>query len=110
LRRALSEPEVRILRGRRNWVTSATFSPDGRYAVTASQDSTVRVWSAATGRQLAMLRTAEPPRFWAGRPQFSPDGRLVLVNSTDGKVVVWPSRAGGPPTVVSSGQNAYRAA
>jgi WD40 repeat protein len=110
LRRALSEPEVRILRGHRNWVTSAAFSPDGRYALTASQDSTVRVWSAATGRQLAMLRTAEPPRFWAGRPQFSPDGRLVLVNSTDGKVVVWPWRAGGPPTVVPSGQNAYRAA
>ena len=110
LRRALAAPEVRILRGDRNWVTSATFSPDGRYALTASQDSTVRVWSASTGRQLAILRTAQPPRFQAGRPQFSPDGRLVLVTSTDGKVVVWRWQAGGPPTVVSSGQNAYRAA
>ena len=110
LRRALAAPEVRILRGDRNWVTSATFSPDGRYGLTASQDSMVRIWSISTGRQLAMLRTAGPPRFRAGRPQFSPDGRLVLVTSTDGKVVVWPWQADGPPTVVSSGENAYRAA
>lgn len=110
LRRALAAPEVRILRGDGNWVTSATYSPDGRYVLTASQDSTVRVWLAATGRQLAMLRTAQPPRFGAGRPQFSPDGRLVLVTSTDGKVVVWHWQVGGPPTVVSSGENAYRAA
>jgi len=110
LRRALSEPEVRILHGHRNWVMSATFSPDGRYVLTSSQDSTVRVWSASTGRQLTMLRTAEPPNFRAGKPQFSPDGNLILVNSTDGKVVVWPWRAGGPPMVVSSGENAVRAA
>jgi WD40 repeat protein len=110
LRRALSEPEVRILRGHRNWVTSATFSPDGHYVLTSSQDSTVRVWSASSGRQLAILRTAKPPYFQTGKPQLSRDGNLILVNSTDGKVEVWPWRTGSPPTVVSSGDNAVRAA
>ena len=110
LRRALAEPEVRVLRGHRSWVMSATFSPDGRYVLTSSQDSTVGVWSASTGRQLAVLRTATPPHFQAGQPQFSPDGNLILINSTDGKVQVRQWRADGPPTVVSSGRNAYRAA
>ena len=110
LRRALAEPPVRVLHGDGNWVTSATFSPDGRYVLTGSEDDTVRVWSASTGRQLALLRTAQPPHFRPDQPQFSPGGRLVLVNTTDGRLLVWPWRAGGPPTVLPSGGNVYRAA
>eukprot|EP01052_Picozoa_sp_SAG31_P054210 SAG31_NODE_14304_length_815_cov_1.555866_1_plen_45_part_10 len=30
-------------------VTSAAFSPDGTKVVTASYDTTVRIWSAVTG-------------------------------------------------------------
>ena len=64
LRRALTAPEVRILRGDRNWVTSATFSSDGRYVLTASQDDTVKGvvgirWTAA--RDAADRRTADLP-------------------------------------------------
>ena len=42
-----------VFRGHRDWVTSATVSPDGRSVVTASFDSTLRVWDMATGDQLA---------------------------------------------------------
>ena len=32
-----------------NWVTSASFSPDGQRMLTTSDDNTAQVWSASTG-------------------------------------------------------------
>ena len=37
-------------------VTSAAFSPDGSRIVTASEDKTARIWDAATGKEIAVLR------------------------------------------------------
>ena len=35
---------------------SAAFSPDGTRIVTASDDKTARIWDAATGKEIAVLR------------------------------------------------------
>jgi WD40 repeat protein len=108
LRRALSESRARIVfRGHRDWVTSATVSPDGRSVVTTSFDSTVRVWNRATGRQLRSFDLGASSWFPA---QFTPDGNLILTTTLDGKVWILPWRAGGKPAVVSSGQMVNRAA
>ena len=49
---------------------SAAFSPDGSRIVTTSEDKTARVWDAATGSEIAILRGhAGPVRSAA----FSPD-------------------------------------
>ncbi|MDO5482411.1 MAG: TIR domain-containing protein, partial [Bacteroidaceae bacterium] len=46
-----STPQIGIgtLEGHTSYVYSASFSPDGSRIVSASQDSTVRIWNAATG-------------------------------------------------------------
>ena len=47
------------LSGHENEVTSAAFSPDGSRIVTASADKTARIWDAATGKEIAVLRGHE---------------------------------------------------
>jgi WD40 repeat protein len=68
-------------------VRSAAISPDGTWVVTASLDSTARVWDAATGRLLASLQGHNFPVHSA---VFSPDSKRVVTASDDGTARVWP--------------------
>jgi WD40 repeat protein len=70
--------EERILVGHEGAVYSASFSRDGGRVLTCSADGTARVWDAATGEQLLVLREDRDPVAIA---QFSPDGRRVLTFS-----------------------------
>ena len=45
-----------LLGGHEERVTSALFSPDGARIVTASADTTARIWDAATGKEITVLR------------------------------------------------------
>ena len=47
--------QIRSFEGHSSWVSSAVFSPDGRFVLTGSGDSTARLWDAASGKQLAVL-------------------------------------------------------
>jgi WD40 repeat protein len=40
-----------------NIVTGVAYTPDGRFAISASADRTIRVWEPATGKEAARLRT-----------------------------------------------------
>lgn len=73
---AASEPvgEVRRFTGHETYVTSAAFSPDGQRVVTGSNDKTVRVWSAATGRE---IWKSTAPGEMVRAVAFAPDGRTV---------------------------------
>ena len=46
---------MRKLEGHANWIYSVAFSPDGRYVLTGSWDSTARLWDSATGEELVSL-------------------------------------------------------
>jgi dipeptidyl aminopeptidase/acylaminoacyl peptidase len=72
--------ELHVLRGHEDWVVSAQFSPDGKTAVTASEDGTARLWDVASGRQLEVLRGDDGALLSA---QFSADGNSVLTTSEE---------------------------
>ena len=70
-------------------MTGVAFSPDGKYLATASQDNTVRVWDAATGKEVAVLRGHTG---YVLSVAFSPDGKWLASSSGyrgKGEVKVW---------------------
>ena len=66
--------------GHTNKVTDVQFSPDGRTVVTTSGDTTVRLWNAADGTTLAVLRGHSAP--YGGGVQFQ--GNAILSVANDG--------------------------
>jgi WD40 repeat protein len=74
-------------------VKFATFSPDGRWVVTASSDNTARVWDARTGQPIS------PPlqhQDAVSSASFSPDGKWAVTASDDKTARVWDAQSGQP--------------
>ena len=62
------------LRGHRNWVTSVSFSPDGKIVATGSLDKKVKLWDLKTGADYESTDALEGG-VWS--VVFSPDGKSV---------------------------------
>jgi WD40 repeat protein/tetratricopeptide (TPR) repeat protein len=93
---------LHTLHGHDDAVQAVAFSPDGGRLVSASRDSTARVWDVAAGREL--LRLTAPDRL--GGVCFRPDGKRLAAGCADGTVRFWDPATGEPaegPLVVERG-------
>ncbi len=79
-----------VLRGHLDVVTSARFSADGAYVVTASRDHVPIVWDARRGLVVRKLRAHFAI---VSDAQFSPDGRWI-VTAGPGKPGLWDASTG----------------
>ena len=90
------------LRGHAYPVNRISWSPDGRWIASASNDSSARVWDARDGRSVFELISH------AGSVQsvdWSSDGRRLVTGAVDGTAKVWAIGDGGPRELLSlSGQ------
>lgn len=83
---------VRILKGHTDNVNSAVFSPDGRRIVSASSDSTIRVWDATTGTQIG--HPLKGHKGCVNSAVFSPDGKKIASASSDSTIRIWDATTG----------------
>ena len=74
------------LRGHTPPITDAHFSKDGTRLVTASEDSTARIWNTETGELISILRAHTYGVYFAG---FSPDGKKVVTIDRNDTVRIW---------------------
>jgi hypothetical protein len=74
-------------------VNACAVTPDGRRVVSASEDSTLKVWDLETGRPLATL---EGHARGVTACAVTPDGQRVVSASLDSTLKVWDLETGRP--------------
>jgi WD40 repeat protein len=68
-------------------IRTVTFSPDGRTLASGSDDETIRLWEAQTGRPIESVLKGHAARVTSVK--FSPDGTGLVSASADTSVRLW---------------------
>jgi WD40 repeat protein len=80
------QPQREFFRGMGHYISSVSFSPDGRLVATGGSDGVVRLWELATGMRW---------RYFDGHSKtvdavsFSPDGTQLASASWDETIMLW---------------------
>jgi WD40 repeat protein len=82
---------LRTLEGHSYWVKSVTVTPDGKRAVSASSDRTLKVWDLESGRTLGTL---EGHSDGVNGVALTADGKRVVSASWDSTLKVWDLETG----------------
>ncbi|ETO29091.1 hypothetical protein RFI_08036 [Reticulomyxa filosa] len=72
-------------------VNGAQFSPDGTKIVSWSNDNTIRIWDASSGRQLHLLKGHSN---YIKAARFSPDSSKIVSGSWDKTIRIWDVLSG----------------
>jgi WD40 repeat protein len=82
---------LQTLQGHTNIVTSVSITPDGRRAVSASEDKTLRVWDLQSGQ---CIQTLEGHTDSVTSVSITPNGRRAVSGSDDRTLRVWDLQSG----------------
>lgn len=83
--------DARILSGHGRRVNAIAVTPDGKFLITASTDSSLKVWELSSGQK---VRTLEGHSDSVGAVTVSPDGERIISASADRTVKLWDRSTG----------------
>jgi WD40 repeat protein len=85
--RRQSHTALLTIRAHDDYVMNVVYSPDGKTLATSSQDGTVRIFDATTGRLIYTLPGHAPDICW--RVVYSSDGTMLASGGRDKAVRIW---------------------
>jgi WD40 repeat protein len=77
--------------GHEKKVTSILITPDGKLAVTASEDKTIKIWNFKVREE---IRTLQGHQGRVADLAFVPSGNRILSASCDGTIKIWDMKTG----------------
>jgi len=83
---AQAQQSSREFIGHTSKANAVAWSSDGKLIASGGSDDTVRLWNAATGKQLASLK-CDGRQVWS--VAISPDNQLVVAGCDNGSVRIW---------------------
>lgn len=98
-----AQVKLKVQLGHSSVVKAVAFSPDGRWAMTGSQDETARMWDVATGHEVRRLQGHTSS---VESVAFSPDGRWALTGGWDKTVRLWNINTGQEVRQFDNGREA----
>lgn len=84
------QPRLMLPVGHTSYISSVAFSSSGKKVITASDDKTVKIWDAASGKLLRSIDKHSSPVICAG---FSIDEKKIITASFD-TVKIWDAASG----------------
>lgn len=93
-----------ILSGHSDWVRSVTFSLDGVFLVSGSDDRTLKLWDMQTG---GIIMTFTGHERWIMSVSISADCTKIASSSADGTIRLWDIQTGKCCHVIEQQRPAY---
>ena len=86
-----NEGALRTLVGHSDWVHAVAIAPDGKTAISASEDNIIKIWDTETGTE---LRTLIGHTSSVNAVAIAPDGKTAISGSDDQTLKIWDLLSG----------------